>query len=92
MPRPSTTRVSFRWRSMTAGESFGRPRREDLIAFSKSPFRSQRVARSAARHSTRYSSQRLTDDELLNQPLAGALLAFDMEARGLPEPAFRTVR
>lgn len=38
------------------------------------------------------ASQRLTDDELLNQPLAGALLAFDMEARGLPEPVFRTVR
>ncbi len=34
------------------------------------------------------ASQRMTDDELREQPLAGALLALDVGVRGLPEPCF----
>jgi L-arabinonolactonase len=33
--------------------------------------------------------QRLSDDELAAQPLAGALLAVQVGVRGLPEPEFR---
>ncbi len=34
------------------------------------------------------ASQRMTEDELREQPLAGALLAIDAGVRGLPEPRF----
>ena len=34
------------------------------------------------------ASQKMTPAELAAQPLAGALLAFDVGVRGLPEPRF----
>jgi sugar lactone lactonase YvrE len=35
------------------------------------------------------ATQKLTPEELAEQPLAGALLALDVGAKGLPEPRFR---
>ncbi|MEY4710658.1 MAG: hypothetical protein RIS88_108 [Pseudomonadota bacterium] len=38
------------------------------------------------------ATQRMTEEELRAQPLAGALLAFDVGVRGLPEPRFSLTR